>query len=279
MFGLVPKALWNRMIQADDRNTIPQNATAILFETPDGTRGIVETGCGDPQDFSDRERSIHGMPDEPWPLEEAFRAKGWSFDDMDVVVLSHLHWDHAGGISRGAERTLTFPNADIYVHQQELDDALSGDVLLHKSYPSDVVEPFQSMDATRLKTVTGTSTEILPGIWMDQVGGHTRGQCVIRFQSDALQVLNEQGEPMDFNAPDVVYMADACPTRHHFRLVFQPAYDVLPLDSRRWKLRALPAFAEQGALVLFDHDPDVYGGTLTQEGPDKFSIDQHLNIS
>lgn len=118
----------------------------------------------------------------------------------------------------------------------------------------------------------------MPGLFMEQSGGHTRGHCVVRFEHHDLQVQPTEGDVISVPSGHAVFLADACPTRHHFRLVFQPAYDTYPLDSRRWKHRRLPECAAGGTLVLFDHDPDVYGGTLVQEGPDQFDLKEAIPI-
>jgi glyoxylase-like metal-dependent hydrolase (beta-lactamase superfamily II) len=278
MFGLVPKAIWSKRIPADARNTIAQNGTSILFQLPDGRKGIVDAGCGDPSDFSERYRILHGIPDEPWPLLGAIQDRGWTAEDIDFVVLTHLHWDHAGGVFKGTPRTPTFPNAVCFLHAEEWEDATRRDPLLHKAYPEELVCPLETLTEYQLRLCSGRETEILPGIFLEQSGGHTRGHCVVRFKHPDLHLQSLRGGSVALLSEQAVFMADACPTRHHFRLVFQPAYDTYPLDSRRWKQRRLPEYAADGTLVLFDHDPEVYGGILVQEGPDQFSLKEEIPI-
>lgn len=278
MFGLVPKAIWSKRIRPDERNTIAQNGTSILFEMEDGKKGMVDTGCGDPADFSERYRILHGIPDEPWPLLDALKERGWAPEDIDFVILTHLHWDHAGGAFFGSPRRPTFPNAVCFIHAEEWEDATSRDPLLHKAYPEELLTPLEDLADQQIRLCLKNEEEILPGVFLEQTGGHTRGHCAVRFKHSDLCIQPTGRDSIPVPSGQAIFMADACPTRHHFRLVFQPAYDTYPLDSRRWKLNRLPDFVATDTWVLFDHDPDVYGGSLIQEGPDRFDLKQEISI-
>lgn len=278
MFGLVPKTIWSRRIEADERNTIQQNATALLIELADGRRCLIETGCGDPSDFTPRDLQMHGITDTRWLLMDALENRGWKPESVDAVILSHMHWDHIGGVYHGKPAAPTFPNAVHYIHVKEWEDAHSGNPLFHKAYPEEVIAPFRDKPLPKLDLISGDQSEILPGITMIRVGGHTRGQCVIRMENAELRIRTNDNKVIDFEAPYALYAADACPTRHHFRLVFQPAYDFYPLDSRRWKQKTLPQIASDGALLFFDHDPDFYGVTIQQLGPDRFEVDRKIPV-
>jgi glyoxylase-like metal-dependent hydrolase (beta-lactamase superfamily II) len=242
MFGLVPKPIWSKLLTPDERNGIAQNANVLFVELEDGRCGLVDTGCGDPARFSDRELELHGMTRE-WPLMENLPA---SADAIDFVVLTHLHWDHAGGVGPH------FAKAVYYVHQQEWEDATSGDPLLYKSYPADTIAPLRDLPADRLCRVEGEAAEILPGVWLRRSGGHTRGHCVVHLQTDELIY---GGRPV--SSGQLLFMGDVCPTRHHLRMVFQTAYDTYPLETRSWKRQWLPRAAAEGILLCFDHDPHI----------------------
>lgn len=272
MFGLVPKVLWSKLQPADEKNTIAQSASVLLVELDDGRKGIIDSGCGNPADFSERELAINGIPDTSWLLMDAVHDIGWTADIVDFLILSHLHWDHAGGAFHGETNEMSFPNATYYVNGEEVEDALSGDPILHKSYPPPVVMPFKDMPAKQLVIVESPREEILPGIIMEQVGGHTRGQCILRLTSPTLELKDTKGNLVDHEAKEAVFTADACPTRHHLRLVFQTAFDLYPLGTRRWKQKALPEFSQNQTLIFFDHDPEVYAGTITMDGADRFTV-------
>jgi glyoxylase-like metal-dependent hydrolase (beta-lactamase superfamily II) len=257
MFGLVPKPIWSKLIPPNDRNGIAQNANVLLVEWADGRRGLIDTGCGDPSAFTDKELTLHGMTRD-WPLITALRNHNLSPADLDIVVLTHLHWDHAGGVgavSPDGRVTPTFPNAVHYVHEQEWEDALSGDPLLYKSYPADTIEPLRRLPDTQRVLVRDGAPDILPGLRMVRSGGHTRGHCVIHLESDALEVAHADADAFG-SVGHLMFMGDVCPTQHHLRLVFQTAYDTYPLETRRWKREWLPRAAREGIALFFDHDPD-----------------------
>lgn len=138
MFGLVPKAIWARRIQPDEQNRIPQHAHVLLVELDDGRCGLVDSGCGAAERFSEKEQRLHGLGP-GWPLGDALRRAGKRPDDIHFVVLTHLHWDHAGS-------AYAFPRARFYIHALEWADAISGNPLLYKSYPRETIAPLESCE-------------------------------------------------------------------------------------------------------------------------------------
>ena len=113
MFGIVPRAIWQRLIAPDENNSIPQHLNTWLVELQDGRKGLFDTGYGDPEWFSEKDRINNGM-EASWSLRASLEALDVAPGDVSFVVLSHLHWDHAGGVAHiDADDTLhiTFPNA------------------------------------------------------------------------------------------------------------------------------------------------------------------------
>ncbi len=271
MFGLVPKPIWSKRIPADDRNRIAQNANCLLIELSDGRIGLIDSGCGDPAHFSEKERRLHGLGD-AWHLMEGLRRLNRTPEEIDFVILTHLHWDHVGGCGtwEGDDQVrLTFPNAQHFVHLFEWEDATRKDPLLGKSYPPEAIRPLMEQQQDHLVLVTDRAPDILPGIRLARSGGHTRGHCVV--------VLRD--EPMIFHHPEigemgpfgsVIFAGDVCPTRHHLRAVFQTAYDTYPLQTREWKLNHFPAIAADRDLLWFDHDPDVMGAIIAPDPNEEF---------
>jgi glyoxylase-like metal-dependent hydrolase (beta-lactamase superfamily II) len=273
MFGLVPRPIWSKRIPPDERNRIPQHAHSLLVELDDGRKGLVDTGCGSAENFSDKEIDLHGLGP-GWPLAEALKKRGVAPETIDFVVFSHLHWDHAGGTVAPASlnRALTFPRAEHIVHAIEWEDATSGDPLLYKSYPPHIIERLKQ---AHLRLVKEDKSEILPGITLARSGGHTRGHCVIMLHADNLNLVH----PDAGRFPDTrrfVFTGDICPTRHHLRMVFQTSYDTFPLNTRAWKLVWWPKHAEAHDLILFDHDPDLFGATIKPDPRDEFVVDQPI---
>ena len=117
MFGLVPRPIWERRCPPDDHNRILQHANVFLITDASGGRGLIDTGCGLPSTFSEREIEQHGLdPDASLPA--ALASAGVSPGDIDWIFLTHLHWDHAGGLRDAAGAPL-FPAARILVHELE----------------------------------------------------------------------------------------------------------------------------------------------------------------
>lgn len=277
MFGLVPKPLWSKLMPADARNRIPQNANCLLVELDDGRLGLVDTGCGPATRFTEKEMDISGLGP-GWPLLDELDRHRTEPAAIDFVILTHLHWDHAGGAStggRGAPGELTFLDATHYVHQQEWEDALSGNPLLHQSYPAYVVDPLKNAS---IHVITSDRAEVLPGVHIARSGGHTRGHCTVVLEHPEIELNHPAGE--DFKPiKSMVFAADVCPTSHHLRLVFQTAYDTFPLETRAWKRRELKVISEQGSLLLFDHDPDLLGATIRSDERREFAPAHTLAVT
>lgn len=273
MFGLVPKPIWANCIPPNDRNGIPQNANVLLVELNDGRLGLLDTGCGDPTLFSDKELGLHGMTRD-WPLMDALRQLGHAPEAIDFVILTHLHWDHAGGIglvSSDGDVSWTFPNAVHYAHEQEWTDATSGDPLLYKSYPADTLAPLKQLPADHLHLVQDAQPNILPGIRMLRSSGHTRGHCVIHLEDDALHIRHPSAETFG-EVRHLMFTGDVCPTQHHLRMVFQTAYDTYPLDTRRWKREWLPRAARENTAIFFDHDPTAFAAKIQADERKEFVV-------
>jgi len=280
MFGLVPKAIWSKMIEPDAHNCIPQSANCLFIEFTDGRTALVDTGCGPAWNFPPRRAELHGLS-QGWPLADRLAGLGTSPEELDFVVLSHLHWDHAGGIVNhppGEERRASFPRAVHIVHAVEWQDATSNNPLLYKSYPPEISDVLNNAIGERLTLIQEDEREVLPGVKLVRTGGHTRGHCMVVLEDAELQLQHPRAGDVA-GAPLLVFAADVCPTRHHFRLVFQMAYDTFPLDTRAWKREWLPRIAGEGHLLMFDHDPDLCGATLRHDEKKEYVVDIPLAAS
>ncbi len=255
MFGLVPRPIWSRMIAPDDQNRIPQVSRVLFVELDDGRRGIIDTGCGDPGTFSEREQELHALPPH-WPLTEALAALGIATTDIDFVLLTHLHWDHGGGVGhvRGEHIEWTFPKATVFVHATEWQDACAGDPLLYKSYPAATLAPLKALPPARRHLFDMDSGTLLPGIEVHRSGGHTRGHCSYCLP-DAELIDPAAGAVI--HAGGILFAGDVLSSQHHLRMVFQSAYDTYPLDTRAWKRTWLPRVAAQHWALVLDHDPST----------------------
>jgi glyoxylase-like metal-dependent hydrolase (beta-lactamase superfamily II) len=262
MFGLVPKTLWQRRCEADPNNLIPQRANVILIETEDGKHGLLDTGCGNPAWFSDREREHHVLEEE-WLLPQALDAQDLGFSDIDFILLSHAHWDHAGGLL-DADGQPTFPNAEIFLRKTEADCVLQKDPLLYKSYPPKIAQTFDTL-ADRIFPVPDDDPEILPGIYLLPAPGHTEGQTCVSFIRPTLAGCGREVKA-------ALFVADNCPTQHHLRMVFQTAYDTYPLKTRAWKNTWWPRCAAEEILLLFSHDAEAYGAWIEADPKHEYIV-------
>lgn len=280
MFGLVPKAIWSRLISPDADNRIKQDAHVLLVELADGRKGLIDTGCGPESKFSERAAGLHGLSSD-WPLEEKLTKIGVNRDAIDFVVFSHLHWDHAGGASCGTEDQpeLSFPNAVHYVHAQEWKDATQSDPLLYKSYPREVIDPLIAIPKEQFVIVKKDKEEILPGISLIRSGGHTKGHCIIELTNETGIELQHPEAMFMFSPRKIVFAGDVCPMHHNLRMVFQTSYDTYPLETRNWKMNWLSQIAADQTLLMFDHDPNLFGATIRADARKEFVVDKTIHTA
>lgn len=280
MFGLVPKPIWSKAITPDEDNRIQQDAHALLVQLEDGRLGLVDTGCGPAGRFSEKAVKLNGLG-KGWPLDEKLTKLGVSRESIEFVVYTHLHWDHAGGASCGMEKQteLSFPNAVHYVHELEWKDATGGDPLLYKSYPEDVIEPLTRLPNAKLIKVHDDKKEILPGVSLIRSSGHTRGHCIVQLSNTSGIGLQHPEAMFMFTPRSIVFAGDVCPMQHNLRMVFQTSYDTYPLDTRAWKIKWLKKIAGEQILLMFDHDPELFGATIRADEKREYVIDKTLHTS
>jgi glyoxylase-like metal-dependent hydrolase (beta-lactamase superfamily II) len=242
MFGIVPKLLWEKKTPADERNRIRLAANSLLVRAA-GKNILVETGNGTKWDS--KLRNIYGIQ-EGDPLRDALARVGVAAERVDMVINTHLHFDHAGGNTRVVEErdVATFPNAQYVVQRAELEHAMNPTERDRASYFADRFVPIS--EAGRWRLVDG-DVEIVPGISVVRIPGHN---------ADIQAVKISGGDRT------VIFVADMLPTRHHLPLAWMPGYDLYPLQTLETKRKRIAEIVAQGWIVAFGHDPDFPTATL-----------------
>jgi glyoxylase-like metal-dependent hydrolase (beta-lactamase superfamily II) len=249
MFGVVPKPLWEKRIPADQRNRIPLALRCLLVETADALV-LIDNGVGNKE--SDKFHDIYGIENagSPSRIEDALRAAGHQPDDIDIVIDTHLHFDHAGGNtyrSEDGEIRLSFPRARFVVQRGEWEYAHWRNERIQASYLPANFDPVEH--AGRFDFVEG-AVEILPGVSVIPTPGHTpHHQSVI---------ISSQDETACF-------LADVMPTSAHLPLPWIMAYDVEPLVTLESKRMLVERARQEKWLLVFEHDPVVAWGYLADE--------------
>jgi len=244
MFGVVPKPLWSRRIPADERNRIPLAMRCLLVKTPEAWV-LVDTGLGNKE--NEKFRDIYGVDNagRPTCLEDSLRRLGVEPADIDVVINTHLHFDHAGGntlrMPDGSLRA-AFPNARYVIRRGEWEFAHRDNERVRASYLQDNFNLLAAEDRVQWVDVDG---EVVPGVSVLHSPGHTP-----HHQS----VLVRAGEET------ICFVADLVPTAAHLPLSWIMGYDLEPLVTLENKRRLLHRAAGEGWILVFEHDADVAWG-------------------
>ncbi|MFG0257810.1 MAG: MBL fold metallo-hydrolase [Phycisphaerales bacterium JB043] len=260
MFGMIPRPVWLKTVTPDERNRVTLQTNCLLLRGH-GKTVVIEAGIGDK--MSDKLRDIYDA--EPRSIEDALREKSIDPSDVDSVIISHLHFDHAGGLTRlprkgedpGAHNAVvTFPNAEIIVQKTEWEDALDNKSTMHSTYLPEHLEPI----ADQIRCV-GDGDEILPSMRVRSVPGHTWGQQAVLFE--------------DTSGRTVVFTSDLLPTRWHASTTWGMAYDVESYTSMVQKKAFLHDAHEHDWTLVLPHDPQH---PITRAAPNEKRPGEHLLV-
>ena len=238
-FGVVPKPLWSRFVETDERGRVLCRLNLLLVEAG-GKRILVETGTG--VRMTQKDRDIKGV--EGGDPAEALRAVGVDPTSIDFVVVSHLHYDHAGGMVDGGGQP-AFPRAR-YVVQRDESEAAHGDELrltgIMEREQLDLVRA-----AGQLAEVSG-EVELVTGVSVLRTGGHTRGSQAV--------LLGTHGEARDEPAGEhAIFWGDLIPTRWQIPVRWTSAFDDYPIDAVEVRNQLVTRAAAEGWWCYFTHDP------------------------
>ncbi|MXZ35167.1 MAG: MBL fold metallo-hydrolase [Acidobacteria bacterium] len=236
MFGVVPKTLWSRTNPSDERNRIPLAMRALLI-LDQKRKILVDVGCG--HKFSGKLKEIYRLDHSRYTLPGSLAANGIEPEDITDVILTHFHFDHAGGATcyRNDRLELTFPSARHYIQQRQWERALNPSEKDRGSYMPMDIEPFR--DHPQLTILDGPC-ELFPGLHLLISNGHTPGLQMVKIQD---------GDTTLF------YCGDMMPTASHLPLPYLMGYDLYPLTTIEEKRRYLPQACEENWIIALEHDP------------------------
>ena len=253
MFGVVPKTLWSRRVEADAENRVVLGLNTLVIQTA-GQIVVVETGLG--TKMTEKTRAIYGAEGR---LPDAFAEAAIALDSVDLVINTHLHWDHCGWNMTGAtddsgqgQLVPTFPRARYLVHQGEVEH---GRLQLERDAVSYLAQNYEPLLASGqmqlLATRAGQVEEVAPGVSVELYPGHTEQLMAVHIDSG--------GE-------HACYMSDLVPTSAHLDPTWVMSYDLDPVrtiaERKRFYAQAIPG----EWLVVFTHDHATPLGVI-EEGP------------
>jgi glyoxylase-like metal-dependent hydrolase (beta-lactamase superfamily II) len=246
MHGVVPKTLWSKLVSCDALNRCEYATRCLLIETG-GKRVLVETGNGDK--FAGKLKDIYGI-DHDRAIGDALREVGLAPEDIDVVVMTHMHFDHSGGATRQTKAggyEPVFKRARHVVQRREWEDATHPHERNRASYLQENVAPLA--EAGLLQLVDGEA-EIAPGVRVVPTPGHTAGhQSVLIGAGDA-------------GAPKALFLGDVVPTAVHVKLPWVMGYDLDPARTVDTKRALFTRALSEDWLLVWGHDKDHAAGRL-----------------
>lgn len=255
MFGVVPKTLWGKCCPADELNRITLSLTALLIRA-NGKNILVDTGLGPKEnDKFHRMFAVERMP----TILQSLKRLGLGPDDIDLVINTHLHFDHAGGNTireRDGSIKPAFPKARYVIQQGEFEDAAGVNERTRASYRSDNFTPIAH---TNQWEFLHSDAEVVPGVTAIVTAGHTRYHQSVKIESEGKIAF---------------FLGDLIPTVSHLPLPYIMGYDLFPiqtLETKRWVLDR--AFEEQW-LLLFEHDPLVQAGYVRRDQEGKYFLQE-----
>jgi glyoxylase-like metal-dependent hydrolase (beta-lactamase superfamily II) len=250
MFGVVPKPLWEKRAPADEKNRITCGLRPLIVR---GEKTMmIDAGIGGKMDA--KSLAIYGI-DRSRNLDHTMADAGLDAERIDIVLASHLHFDHAGGFTtRDASGRLTprFPRARYVARTAEWEDATHPHERNRASYLQENFVPL--MDAGVLDLVPDDAV-IMPSVRVVRTGGHTMHHQIVMIES---------------GGRTAVFAADLVPTTAHIDEPWIMGYDLYPMDTLAFKRSFIRAAIEREYLIFFEHDPVVAAGYIREEHGRKY---------
>lgn len=245
MFGVIPRPMWERVTPPDGRNRILMAMNSLLIRAA-GKTILVETGAGDKWD--DKRRDIYAFEGQPRLLEQ-LAARGVRPEQVDIVVNTHLHFDHCGWNTRlvNGKALPVFPKARYVVQRAELEHAKNPSERDRASYFPDNFVP---MEESGQWWLLDGDQEIVPGVELIRVPGHNADMMCVKLSGGGRTAM---------------LLADLAPTAAHLQPAWIMGYDLYPLQTLENKKKWIPKLVQGGWLAIFGHDPKVRAAHLREK--------------
>ncbi len=261
MFGVVPKALWSRQIEADEKNRIPMAMRCLLITSEKtGRTYLVDNGIG--TKFDDKFEKIYEIDHEHSNLIESLSQQGFEPGDITDIIFSHLHFDHCGGTtyySDDGDLKHTFPNATYHVTAKHLETATHPNAREKASFFSENIEPIAG--SGRLNTVK-ENHEYEEGLTAIPVNGHT---------------ISQQLPVLEAEDTTIIFAADLIPTHIHVPLPWIMGYDMYPVKTLKEKERILEKAVQNNWFFYLEHDASEEVITIRRD-KGKYAVRQSLKL-
>ncbi len=243
MFGRAPKEIWKKNNRADKKNRILLALRCLLIKTKNHNI-LIDTGVGNKLK---EKLSLRFAIDRKIDLKKSLALHGLEPKDIDIVINTHLHFDHCGGNTEieNGKIVPAFPQAKYLIQKGEWLHAFSGNSLDKASYLEENFLPLK--DYGLVNFIEGDVNEIEPGITLIKTGGHTEDHQIVKIEDDGKVVF---------------YLADLVPTASHLNYPYIMAFDLEPLETLRKKMELLPKIAKNHSLIIFEHEPKFSAGFI-----------------
>jgi glyoxylase-like metal-dependent hydrolase (beta-lactamase superfamily II) len=246
LFGIVPKIIWEKLVNADELNRCEITINPLLVKTPEH-HVLIDPGLGDK--YSEKLRFIYNIKKEKSIVDSLIEIN-LKPEDIDIVIATHGHFDHIGAGTKANEHgkiVPTFPNAKYYFQKGEWEDASNPDERTKATYFKENFIPLQEHGLVEL--IDG-EVQILPQIRVEKTGGHTKHHQMVIIESDG---------------KTAVYPGDILPSTFHLPIPYVMALDLYPVEVMEVKRKLYQRAIDRNWLVIIDHGENVRAGHIRFE--------------